>query len=236
MTTQLLPTEPTPPKTEMGAFTTLVYGVPKIGKSTFASHAPDAIFLATEAGLNSLNVHQVAIDSWATFLQVCGEIMTGEHTFKTVVIDTVDKLYKLCSEHVLADAGVKHESDLGYGKGWALVNGEFERVLTKLSLLPQGLILISHAQLREVDDRTGGYTKAFPTLPESARKIVLAMSDFILYFEMESYTTEDGKPEERRVIRTKPAKNYEAGDRTGRLPDTLPMSYDAFEAKLKLAA
>jgi hypothetical protein len=34
------------------------------------------------------------------------------------------------------------------------------------------------------------------------------------------------------VLRTKPAKHYEAGDRTGRLPETLPLDYAAFTAAL----
>ena len=31
-----------------------------------------------------------------------------------------------------------------------------------------------------------------------------------------------------RVMRTKPHPTYEAGDRTGRLPEQLPLDYDAF--------
>ncbi len=50
---------------------------------------------------------------------------------------------------------MEHESDLGYGKGYALVNNEFHRVLTKLAHLPYGLVLISHAQEIEIETRTG---------------------------------------------------------------------------------
>ncbi len=33
-----------------------------------------------------------------------------------------------------------------------------------------------------------------------------------------------------RVLRTKPHPTYEAGDRTGRLPELLPLDYSAFNA------
>jgi hypothetical protein len=33
-----------------------------------------------------------------------------------------------------------------------------------------------------------------------------------------------------RVLRTKPHPTYEAGDRTGRLPEVLPLNYEAFVA------
>jgi hypothetical protein len=63
-----------------------------------------------------------------------------------------------------------------------------------------------------------------PTLNKSAREIVLGMSDIILYAE--STVTE--KEGEVRIIRTKPSENWEAGDRTGRLPAVLPLDFKAF--------
>jgi len=38
----------------------------------------------------------------------------------------------------------------------------------------------------------------------------------------------DGKPVGRRVIRTKPNVNYEAGDRTGRLPELIDLDFGKF--------
>ena len=40
----------------------------------------------------------------------------------------------------------------------------------------------------------------------------------------------DGKPIFRRVIRTKPHPDYDAGDRTGRLPETIDLDFAKFEA------
>ena len=226
-----LPTTKTPAKQEIGALTWLIYGPPKIGKSTLASQADNALFLATEAGLNSLEVFQIPIASWDDFLSACGLIKAGKHDYKTIVIDTVDMLHKLCAEHVLGKNGAEHESDLAYGKGYALVNGEFQRVITKLAAMPFGLIMISHSKEQEKESRTGKYVKTTPTLTESIRKILLGMVDVIAFCDIEA-DTENGQPVERRVIRTKPAKNYEAGDRTGRLPEVLPMDFAQIKAAL----
>jgi len=136
------------------------------------------------------------------------------------VIDTVDNLYKACSEHVKKKNNIQHESDLDWGKGWQLVADEFTRAITKLSLLPYGLVMISHAEYVEIKTRTATITKAVPTLPKGARKAALNMADVILYAE--SVVTDDG---EVRIMRTKPSENWEAGDRTGRLPATLPLEY-----------
>jgi hypothetical protein len=129
-----------------------------------------------------------------------------------VIIDTVDNAYRMCAEHVCQKFKIEHESDLGYGKGYALINNEFYRVLNKLSLLPYGLFLVSHSQEKEIETRTGKLTRIVPTLPDKARKIVLGMVDIILFG---TWTWPPARTQalQRRVIRTKPHVNYEAGDR-----------------------
>ena len=224
----LLPTTKTAPKNSLTDLTVLVYGQTKIGKTTLCSQAEGALFLATEPGLNALDVFQVPILNWDDLLNACAEISEGKHAFKTVIIDTVDNAYRFCTEYVLRKFKVEHESDLGYGKGYALINNEFQRVLTKLAFLPCGLFLISHAKEMEMESRTGKYTRVVPTLPDKARKIVLGMADMVLLCDLEIQTVDDGEPRVRRVIRTKPSIYYEAGDRTGRLPETLELEFSSF--------
>ena len=224
----MLPTTKTNPKPDLADLTVLVYGQTKIGKSTFCSNSEGALFLATEPGLNALDVYQVALQSWDDLLTACAEITEGKHPFKTVIIDTIDNAYKFCTDYIVKKAKIEHESDLGYGKGYALVNNEFQRVLTKLAFLPYGLFLISHAKEIEVDTRTGKYTRVVPTLPDKARKIVLGMVDQVLFCDLDLTTGDDGAKSIRRVIRTKPSLYYEAGDRTGRLPETIDLDFRMF--------
>ena len=224
----MLPTAKTPPKANLADLSVLWYGKTKIGKSSTCAQADGALFLATEAGLNHLETYQAPIASWEEMLQACADIAAGKHPFRTIIIDTVDQAYRLCTEYVCAKFKIDHESDLGYGKGYALVNNEFTRVLTKLSLLPYGLYLISHAQEKEVETRTGPITRIMPTLPDKARKIVLGLVDMILYCDLEITPGPNGEQHARRVIRTKPSLHYEAGDRTGRLPEVLDLDYTTF--------
>jgi len=224
----LLPTARTQPKPALADLTVLVYGQTKIGKSTLCSSAEGAVFLATEPGLNALDVFQVPIQSWEDLLNACAEIGEGNHPFKTIIIDTIDNAYKFCTDYILKKFKIDHESDLGYGKGYAIVNNEFQRVLTKLAFLPYGLFLVSHAKEMEVETRTGKYTRIVPTLPDKARKIVLGMVDMVLFCDLELTAGEDSAQNIRRVIRTKPSLYYEAGDRTGRLPETIDLDFKQF--------
>ena len=125
---------------------------------------------------------------------------------------------------------------MGHGKGWALVKNEWHRVLTRLASLPYGLILISHAQDKTIETRTGEYTKTQPSLPDRARNVVLGMVDMILYCDAVPRKDASGNVMIDRMMRTKPHPTYEAGDRTGRLPDPLPLDYDAFVKSFQSAA
>jgi len=114
----MLPTKKTAPKQDLSDLSLLEYGLPKSGKSTWASGAEGALFLATEPGLNALDVYQVPIQSWEDLRKACAEIVAGNHPFKTVILDTIDNAYKFCTDYILKKFKIEHESDLGYGKGY----------------------------------------------------------------------------------------------------------------------
>ena len=229
-----LPTNRTPPNIDATRLKVLVYGACKIGKSTFAAQSADALFLATEAGLGALDVYQNPIHNWDDMIAACAEIAAGKHPFKTVIVDTIDNLYRFCAEAICKKMRIDTLGDAEFGKGFAMCNSEFLRVLTKLSLLPYGLVLISHSQDVEVKTRTGKSMKTIPTLPGKARLIVLGLVDVILFVDQET-TTVDGKPVSRRVVRTKGTDVYEAGDRTGKLPDTMDLDFPTFAAAFATA-
>ena len=217
----ILPTEMSKPKAALSDFNWIIYGDPKVGKTTLASGFPDVLFLATEDGQGAKSCYRVPIASWSKFLAACNEIASTEHKFKTIAIDTIDNLWDLCSEHMCRKLEIDHESELEWGKAYKMVKGEFFRALTRLSLLPFGLVLISHATEIEVKTRTKKYTKSVLTFSRPDQSRLTGMADFILFCDF----GDDGK----RVIHTKPNESYIAGDRTGRLPDPMPMSFKALD-------
>ena len=231
----ILPTEPTQPKKDASDSSILAFGDAKLGKTEFAAEFPDSVILATENGQNFLTCYRVPIDSWQTFLTACGELARGDHGFRTITIDTVDNLWMLCQRYICERHKVEHESDLAYGKGYGLIYNEFQRVLTRLSQIGLGLLLIGHADREVVEGRTGRYERAVPALKDRVRKFLLGMCDLVLYCDQEAVAGPDGKTTLRRVLRTKPSPYWVAGDRTGRLPETIDFSYPAFAAAFEAA-
>ncbi len=220
----LLPTKPTPPKTALSELSILLYGPPKIGKSTFAASAPAAVFLACEPGLNHLETFNVPVRDWRTFVAAINELEAGKHQFKTVVIDTVDNAAMYCTAHVCARLGIDDPSDMGYGKGFGAVKKEWTLQVNRLCGLPMGVIFISHCLEKEVEVDGGKSAIVLrPSIKGSQGDVVAGLVDTILF------ATADR--EGNRVLRTRPnPRRYEAGSRTRVLPDPLPLEWAALEA------
>lgn len=210
----------------------LIYGDPKAGKSTLAAAMPDTCFLATEAGLKHLSAARwsaadgrYVIRSWEELLEATAEVLKSGK-FKTLAIDTIGNACLLCDEYICKKNGEEYRGDgkLGFNKGVSLIINEMRRYLTKLSALKVGLVMIAHAQRRQIDSRAGKFEKAVPFIPADNKGLelynaILGMADVVLYCDQDK----DGK----RLLRTKPHFTYDAGERTGVLADPLPMTYAA---------
>lgn len=236
------------PVFDIGRAKILLYGVPKIGKSTLASKFPGTLFLATEEGLEFLPVYKMSVASWAGFLETCGMLdksfeqaktqgvqlcLEPGVPLKTIVIDTADLLFKMCLTHVCNTMGVGDPSDLEWGKGWNALSDEFSRVICKITRWGVGLVFISHAIEKEVKSRARKIDRVQPAVMTTGLKVLSALCDMLLYCYMdeEPEVSADGELTgrilEQRSIRCVPQNNVMAGDRTGRLPAQIPLSYDA---------
>lgn len=212
-----------------------VYGPPKIGKSTLASEFEDYFFFECEPGLKDLSVYKTdpPITSWLEFLEWAAAVAADPKKYKGTVIDTIDSLALYCSGYTNQRLGLVHESDAEWGKGWDAARKELQRALSKLANLGIGLIVIGHSKDIEVKRRNETYTRTVPRVGKAAREIVSDMADLILLCDTEY--DDDGN--EYRVIRTKPSKNWEAGERGNppRLPETVEWPLGSGYTKLKEA-
>lgn len=242
---KLLPTQKTPPKLGLNSMKLLLWGPPKVGKTTLAAEFdPDrTLFLATEPGLSGLETFQVPIRTWAEFLQVMEELKGEEHPYKLIVVDTVDELARMCSEHVVEglnaglskpNKGYVHVSDFEWGKGQNAVAEEFRLRCARLCTLGAGVIFISHAKESTKKDRTGKELTVFsPDVgAKGQRQWLLGFVDYIFFASVED--GEDGAA--RRVLHTRPTETYEAGNRGAPLPDPLELDAKAVRKALGDAA
>jgi len=242
-----LTTEKTKPKTDLSQMIVLMYGPAKIGKSTWASTAPGAIFVPTEPGLAQLSVSKTiapskdccedwddVVDGVEDLLADAKEIPAEEDPFKTVIIDTVDEFTELAAEDVIeqhnrkAQKKAEHISDIPFGKGYAQLWQKCKGVIRKLARSRYGLVLIAHSYEVTKEDANGDYQVTVPALAGKLRTQIEGMADLILLAD----TVSEGGVE-KRILHTKPSRFHVAGDRTGRLPAVLPLAFDAVADALR---
>ena len=201
------------------------------------------MFLCTEEGVDWLDVQKRSIESWADFLTFCN--VFDEHLptafengtpIQTLVIDTIDILCRMCSDHVCGMLGIGSLADLEWGKGWQALGAELERVLVRMSKWPYGLCFISHSREKEVKAKASKIDRIEPSMVATGAKLITSMCDIILYAHMNEYAVVDddggltGEIREERMLRCHPQANVTAGDRTGYLPALLPLDYTALAA------
>lgn len=228
-----LPTSRTPQRLSATTSKVLLYGMPKVGKSTLAASLdPDhTLFLATEPGLGGLETFQQPIASWADFGRTCKELSEEEHDYTMVVIDTLENLVLFCRDATMKELGVNHPSDLEWGKGWDAVTGKFKMGVSFLASLGMGVWFVDHAKDVEIKQRVGTITKTMPTTTGKPRDFILGFVDHILFATVEH--SDDGP---LHVVRTKPSENWEAGTRIkAGLPDPLPMDGELLKAEMEAA-
>jgi hypothetical protein len=108
-------------------FRMLVHGTEGIGKSTFASKAPDPIFVQTEDGLGQLDAPRFPLaENWDNVTDCLATLLKEKHSYGTLCIDSVDWLEKLAVLKILADfKGKTTLADFDYGKGYAIRDTDY---------------------------------------------------------------------------------------------------------------
>ncbi len=209
----------------------LLYGPPKIGKSTFCGGLDKVVFLDFEGGLTwieDIESKIKTISSWKEMqalvkeMQDSGKIeLDNGKTIRPIhlVMDTVDIAWIYCTEYVCKKFGFEHPSDEGYGKGYQVLRYEFQKQLARLNVCKSALVLVSHSKAIEIRGRGSNRTSQIvPTIPNSAREVVLPMMDIIGYCGFDI-----GEDDEERAIMFAPEEGLEAGDRSGKLPKIMPL-------------
>lgn len=133
----------------------VLYGPEGIGKTTFASKAPEPLFIDTEGSTTRLNVRRLpAPESFAMILEQVQWVLENRNVCKTLVLDTADWAQSRCVNAVCAKYQKGGIEDFGYGKGYSYVYEEFGRLLNLLDQVVDAginVIVTAHAAMRKFE-------------------------------------------------------------------------------------
>lgn len=221
----------------------VIYGSEGIGKSTFASHFPDPIFIDTEGSTKKLDVRRFdKPTSWTMLKEQVKYVTDNPSICKTLVIDTVDWAEQLCIDQICKKAGKTGIEDFGYGNGYVYEKEEFGRFLTLLDgVIAAGIhvVLTAHAQLRKFEqpDELGAYDRWELKLGKKTSSqispLIKEWADMVLFANYKTFavaTDDKGKKFKaqggKRVMYTTHHPCWDAKNRDG-LDDELPFDYSA---------
>lgn len=222
----------------------VLYGVEGIGKSTFASKAPDPLFIDTEGSTKDLNVKRVdpSPKTWMELVTYIQEIRNSNEVFcKTLVIDTADWAERMCIRHICDKNQKSGIEDWGYGKGYTYVYEEFGKLINALTdIVNKGInvIILAHASLRKFEqpDENGSYDRYTLKLNDSPKTSISNMikewADLVLFANYKTFVVDvDGKKKAQggqRVMYTTHHPAWDAKNRYG-MPDELPFEFSQIE-------
>ena len=221
----------------------LLYGPHGIGKGTWASQAQDAIFLDIEGGLDNIDCNRT--ERLGTIQQVdavLNELLNEEHSFKTLVVDTIDWLEQLMHRKIAQDDNVKSVAEIGYGKGyaraipmWQWIISQMEQLRTRKGMT---IILLGHAKIERYESpESESYDRYSPDLHKSSCSMIQEWCDEVLFANFRVYTKKQNETYRKRTvavggkerfIRTSESAACLAKNRLN-LPEELPMEWSAFQ-------
>ncbi len=223
MAINLLNIEPHKVSRDLSGYITYIYGVPKVGKTTFGSQFPGALILAFERGYNALpGVIAQDITTWGEFKQVLRELKKPEvqAVYKSIIVDTVDIAASLCEKYICNQLGIENIGDGGWStNGWSKYKKEFEDTFRTISQLGYAVCFISHSTDKTFKRKDGTeYNQMVPTAQRSVNEIVKGMADI--------YACADIVNGERKLILRSLDGTVDTGCRFKYIEPEIPFTYN----------
>lgn len=246
----------------------LVYGMEKVGKSSFAAEIEDAIFLCKEAGTERFDVSRLSeATHWKNaplgpdgarldVFSLLEDVRTSDHSFKALVIDTVDWIEPLLHRYICHSGPKKVENIVlaygGFGKGFDVAVDEWRSLLILLERIRverrMHIVLLGHAHVKSFNNPEGEnydryelkmHAKSAAVLKEWADAVLFAHEPIHAATKETAADTSKNKmfgiSSGARYLFTQRRPAWDAGNRFG-LPDKIPLSWREFIGHAKGSA
>lgn len=179
----------------------VIYGVDGVGKTTLAAEFPDALYLPTAGERTPEGVDLPTpqdedgeikyLESFEDLKSVIGELLTEDHDFKTVIIDSLDGLEPLMHAQTCARIGATSidSNDKGsptsFGRGYVEADVEWNEFMGACRDLTQcgvAVVLLAHPEIIRFDSPiTDPYARYQIKIHKRAAALVREQSDIVAF-------------------------------------------------------
>ena len=219
-----------------------LYAEPGVGKSTFASKAPNVFFITTDGNFSWLGLpdeQHVEVSNWNQLKKIIELMYTDAFDeVETVVLDLLEDAYKLCEDDFCVRNKIQYIGDLDYGKGYAMVKNEFTIEMSKLISLPKNVIFLLHGydDTSTKDARGNTKTKHVPSnrIPDKVLDVIEGKLRYFLRAYIKTEVSQD--PNDDRQIKKRYLSLIPKGNEYGiargldeaNCPQDIELEWDTF--------
>jgi len=225
----------------------VVYGTAGVGKTTFGSQAPNPVFIQTESGEGRLTLSAFPLaESFDDVLSAIETLITEDHEFETLVIDSLDHLEPLIWRLVCSEQQIESIEKLGYGKGYVFALDHWRKLVRALTVLRNkknmAIVLIAHTHIRKFESPDSDtfdryeiklHQKAASLMQESADAVLFARHKIITKKEDKGFGQHRvrGMSTGERQLCCNERPGFIAKNRYG-LPDEIELNWSAIQESI----
>jgi len=213
----------------------LIYGDSGVGKTTLAGSADSVpamrpvLFVDMEGGIESLKrteyteVETVRVKNWKEMQTVYDVLHSGDHNYKTVVLDSLTEIQKFNMYNVMGELMQKRpdlDPDVPGMREWGKNLEQMRRMVRGFRDLEMHTIFTALAKT-DKDEKTG-LKSILPMLSGQLAAQVAAFMDIVVYY----YVKQIGNGDDAQFLRlllTRKTEAVVAKDRSGQLPAVVQM-------------
>lgn len=208
----------------------IIYGAPKIGKTTVLSQLDDCLIIDLEQGSDMLDALKVQVNSLRELGEIGKEIYQEGKPYKYVAIDTISKLEEWCEEegkqiYLKTPMGKNFETknpgmsilSLPNGAGYLYLRMAYKKWIDKLNTLADHVILVGHLKDKMLEKKGKEVAVKDLDLTGKIKQITCANADAVGYIY---------RDDEQTMISFDSLGDVTAGSRCDHLKGkTMPMEW-----------
>jgi Cdc6-like AAA superfamily ATPase len=209
----------------------IIYGPPKIGKTTMLSLLNNCLIIDLEDGSDMVDALKIKANSLADLQKIGGEIIKAGKPYKYVAIDTISKLEEWCEGYAKAiykktpmgkNFDSKNENlsvlSLPNGAGYLYLRMAYKEWMDKLNKLADHVILVGHLKDKMLEKQGKEVAVKDLDLTGKIKQITCANADAVGYIYREG---------EETMISFNSMEDVTAGSRCAHLKGaTMPLAWD----------
>lgn len=208
----------------------IIYGPPKIGKTTVLSQLDDCLIIDLEEGSDMVDALKVKVTSLKELAEVGKAIVKEGKPYKYVAIDTISKLEEWCEEdakklYMTTPMGKNFETknpgmsilSLPNGGGYLYLRMAYKKWIDRLNKLADHIILVGHLKDKMLEKKGKEVAVKDLDLTGKIKQITCANADAVGYIYRE---------DEQTMISFNSLEDVTAGSRCDHLKgQTMPLEW-----------